>query len=277
MLIANIRADNLTCFRPLLSAGAVKRLREPGVVMIGAAQESEAGAQAVGLLAAQIFAGGAEIFWVNVAPVWRRQGVGSALLARLLESIREVGWLGTVFAIMGPEIPDSLRSFLGERGFAGNPVTEGGIPWLRAEALQHSQLSRPAPRGTVLVGELPKVYLRQAASELLYKDPAIEIPPRWETFAPCSTAFLKDKQIQAVLLFLEEDHALSLAAVGVRPKCSAAIAAALIAAVHQIRKQYPPETRLNLATLNDASKLIASLFPQDVTRDRYEVFTFTLI
>lgn len=276
MFIGNIRSDQLICFRTLLSDSAIQRLKEPGTVIIGAALETPSGQQAAGVLAAQIFPGGAQIFWLYVAPAWRKQGVGRALLNKLLDGMRESGWLGTVFAVTEPDTPDSLKDFMKKNLFSSRPVVEGGIPWIFANDLRHSRFDGPTPQGTVLVKDLPKVYLRQAANELVYRNAAIELPPRWDTFASCSTAFFRNDQIQAVLLFLEEDHSLSLAAVGVRPKCGAAITMSLITAVQQIRKHYPPETRLNLATLNDASEQIASLFPEKITREMYEVFTFTL-
>ena len=276
MIIGTIHPDQLNCFRALLSDTAIQRTESPGTLIIGAASETQSGPEATGVLAAQLFPGGAQIFWLYVSPAWRNLGIGTALLKTLLESMQKSGWSGTVFSVIEPDAPDALRTFLRKNLFSGKSVVEKGIPCLLVNDLQHSRFDNPPPQGTVLLKDLPKVYRQQAATQLEYRNAAIDLPPRWDTFAPCSTAFLKDGQIQAVVLFLEEDYRLSLAAIGVRPKCSRAVTVSLIAAVQQIRKQYPPETKLNLATLNDASEQIASLFPGKITREMYEVFTFPL-
>lgn len=271
MVVTSIQAEKQKYFYPLLSEAVIKKLGEPGVIGIGAVTGQEEGGLAVGILVARISKSNVRILWIYVAQEWRRQGIGSSLLGGLLEGLQSMEWPGTVSAVTGPDTPAEVCSLL-EKRFQRKPVAKKGIPWLFAEALQQGLLSRPVPAGVVMLSELHRKYLRQAEQELDYKGAAIVLPPRWETFAPCSTAYIRDGKVQAAVLFLEEDGTVSLAAVGVRHGCTEAHAAALIGAANEICRRYPKDTKIRLATISEASELVASMYPKDISWDIYERF-----
>lgn len=234
-------------------------LEEPDKFVLGLLDQREDGWHPMGVLVAQVEEDLVEILWIYVLDEAGGQGNGTLLVQTLVRLLSRSGSPCTVMAFL--EAGDPVSLFFLYAGFDLVGVGSNNMYTTTVGALVEGKLgNRPTLPGILPLREVPKVYLRVFNHTMAGSDAKVEFPIRPEDYLPCSVALIEQGKVTGMLLYAQDPGETSLSMVyqyvaGGDPRRAAALTCASVSAMG---KSYPPETPVQLLTLDKLSQLMAS-------------------
>lgn len=266
MQVGVITDEQLQWFTPLLLPEVTEAMEqgEP-LTALGLVHEKTA----CGALAGYVEDGCFQIVSLYVAPDYRRQGGGKAMLAQLEKLLAEnqIFSIALSFSVVD-EDDKTLLPFCKALGFA-EEKEDGSIYCFSLEQLQKSiqpeKLSEERPSYIKSFAELPEDVLHAAQKRGM----VLETPLPEQTLNGAdverrlSHAVVKDGRVEG---YAAVDHScageLTLCGLWVGDKNKATLNALIKAVILQAFKLYPPETRIYVQVLNEKLlRLVQTLAP----------------
>ncbi|MCL2036792.1 MAG: hypothetical protein FWG83_05335 [Oscillospiraceae bacterium] len=258
-----IDKENVGAFFRYVPKELREELEKPDMFAIGAVNPDNTSA---GIIVVQVVDNWLEILWLYIGEQFRNNGGGRALLDRLFSCFEYAPELVGIFGNF-PADNTELKSLYEAAGFE---FEDGGIPayTLTVSDLQSNpfwQKTPPLVENVVILKELSDVSLRKFEVKLSFAEwgVALESPVDWKKYDPdLSVAYIKDKEIEGILLVEKEDrekYAIALSFVfsgGV----TSAFAAMLYKAGKTAIDSLNPEMSVDIAAITEASsKLVKKL------------------
>jgi len=261
MFTVLIQNENKNAFLPFIPDVFQGELESPDIIAVGLADENSV---AVGAMIARVTEIWLDVIWLYTDERFRNEE-SNALFDRLKSFNKFVTELVGVFMNFR-ENAETERLFV-ENGFVISHSEQAIYEFTVGELAENSFWKSEArdTEGTEILENVPEVLLKKLDVTLSLSSAGIpiELPIDWQMYDnKLSTAYIKNGEIEGILLIERLGEAISLAFVYVNPGLAAAMPAMLYRSGNLAITTLPPETKVSLAAISNASeKLTKKLFP----------------
>jgi GNAT superfamily N-acetyltransferase len=220
--------------------------------------------ETAGVILAQAEDNRLEITWIYVGAAFRRQGIGTALINRLKSCADFEPTLSGVFLQFPADTAEALESLLLKENFTVEDG-ESSVYNLTVADMSSNPFWKKKPplvENIVPLSDVFDVSLREFEVSAAGRGVMINPINRCEYDPALSMVYVKDKKIAGALLIERDGADIVLSRVYVNPDTAAAMAAMLYKAGSAVIAALPPEAKVSLAAVTDASvRLTQKLFP----------------
>ena len=260
MDIIIVKEEHKASFAHLIPSHLVPLLENPDVFTLGLLEQMEDGYHPIGVLVAQMEEYNSEILWIYVRPEVRGKGAGTKLVRTLIRLLEEEGQAGTLLAFLEQDDPEIFFFLL--CGFNLIPAHEGSLFETTVSALAEGKLGKQtAPANVIPFSQVPEICLKDFNAMAQVKQltsQMVSFPLQPEDYLPCSMAMLEKNEVTGLLLFSQDGEGISLLYHYVLDKDVRKIAALTCAGIAAMKQMYPPQTRVQLASMDTLSQIIAN-------------------
>ena len=260
--------NELSVFASLCEEDAEIRFSELHVA-VGAISEEEGDVKPVGILIAHMTESELVLDWIYVEEAYRRQGIGSGLLGRIMESGLNIRDLEGVMAVL-TEADEEVLNFLDAANYAIIPAENAGQLHVRLFDFEGADDEGKTPGvSSILLSKVPIKYLR--AFEDYIKEESLKTrisqgvsyPILPVAYANCSTVIMYEDEVCGMVLLKEENPGYSVPWIYVKPSHEMDLPFLLNETYDNIMKETGnQDVPMMFGTLNeDSVNLVEKLFP----------------
>ena len=255
-----LKEEHIKSFTHLIPPHMISSLGQKDIFALGLLESLEDGEHPRGILVTKLEESTAEILWIYVCPKLRFKGAGTKLIQTFVELLKLEKGTENLMVFLEKD-SDEMMFFL-LNGFDLVPAHQGYLYETTVEALTNGKLAnQPSSSNIIPFSQVSSLCLKDfnaMAQIKQFSSEMVSFPLRQEDFLSCSMARVEKNKITGLLLFSKEDSDnIAMVFHYLPDRNPKTIAALTCGSIDAMKKDFSPQTRVRLVSMDKLSEIIA--------------------